>query len=56
MLRNSLLSEHMGMIGSSHNIVNKKISLKSSVMDIGNWFISGVSDQGHRQADPMLMV
>ena len=44
------------MIGSSHSMVRKKISLRSSVMDLGNWVISGVNGQGNRQADPMPMV
>ena len=46
----------MGMIGSSHSMVRRKIGLKSSVMDVGNWVISGVNAQGNRQVDPMLMV
>ena len=46
----------MGMIGSSHSVVRDKIGLKSSVMDVGNWVISGENAQENRQADPMLMV
>ena len=56
MLRDSLLSKHMGMIGSSHSMVREKISLKSSVMDVGHLVIFGVNAQGNRQSDPMLMV
>ena len=46
----------MGIIGSSHSMVREKIGRKSSVMDVGNWVISGMNAQGDRQADPMLMV
>ena len=46
----------MGMIGSSHSMVREKIGLQSNVMDVGNWVISGMNDQGNRQADPMLIV
>ena len=46
----------MRMIGFSHSIVRRKIALKSSVIDVGNWVISGMNTQGNRQADPMLMV
>ena len=46
----------MGIIGFSHSVVRGKIGLKSNVMDVGNWVISGVNAQGNRQADPMLMV
>ena len=55
-LRDSLLSKDMGMIGSSYNVVRGRISLKSSVMDVGNWVISGENAQENGQADPMLMV
>ena len=44
------------MIGSSYNMVIKKIVLKSSVIDVGNWVISGMNAQGNRQADPIIMV
>ena len=43
------------MMVSGHSVVSDKIGLKSSVMDVGNWVISGVNAQGNRQADPMLM-
>ena len=56
LLRDSLLSEHMGMIGSSYSMARGKIGLKLSVMDVGNWVISSMIAQGNRQADPMLMV
>ena len=56
MLRDSLLNKHMGMIGSSYSVVRGRIGLKSSVMDVGNWVISGMNTQGNRQVDPMLMV
>ena len=56
LLRDSILSNHIGMIGSSQGMVSNKIGLKSSVMDMGNWDISGMIAQGNRQADPMLMV
>ena len=46
----------MRIIGSSYSVVKGKIGLKSSVMNVGNWVISGVNAQGNRQADPMLMV
>ena len=46
----------MGMIGSSYSMVSRKIGLKSSVMDVGNWVISSMNAQGNRQVDPMLMV
>ena len=46
----------MGIIGSSHSVVRRRIGLKLSVMDVGNWVISGVNAQGNRQADPMIMV
>ena len=46
----------MGMIGSNNSVVRRKIGLKSSVMDVGNWVISGVNAQGNRQVDPILMV
>ena len=46
----------MGMIGSSHSVVKGRISLKSSVIDVENWVISGMNAQGNRQTDPMLMV
>ena len=55
-LRDSLLSEHTGVIGSRYSIVSNEKGLKSSVVDVGNWVISGVSAQGNRQADPMLMI
>ena len=44
------------MIGSSHSMVRGRIGLKSSVMDVGNWVISGMNAQGNRQADPIFMV
>ena len=44
------------MIGSSHSMVRGRIGLKSSIMDMGNWVISGENAQENRQADPMLMV
>ena len=56
LLRNSLLREHIGLIGSSHSMVSNEIVLKSSVIDVGNWVISSMNAQGNRQADPMLMV
>ena len=46
----------MGMIASNYSVVKKKIGFKSSIMDVGNWVISGVNAQGNRQVDPMLMV
>ena len=46
----------MEMIGSSQSVVKGRIGLKSNVMDVGNWVISGLNAQGNRQADPMLMV
>ena len=42
-LRDSLLREDMGMIGSSYSMVSSGIGLKSSVMDVGNWVISGMN-------------
>ena len=33
------------MIGSSHSMVREKIDLKSSVMDVVNWVISGMNAQ-----------
>ena len=54
MFREKLLSEHMGMIGSS--MVNNKIALKSSVIDVGNWVIPYMNTLENRQADLMLMV
>ena len=56
MLRESLLSEHMGMIGSSYSMVRENVGLKSSVVDVGNFVISGMNAQRNRQADPMLIV
>ena len=56
LLRDSLLSTHMGMIGSSHSMVSNGIGLKSSVMDVGNLVTSSINVQGNRQADPMLVV
>ena len=56
LLRGSLFSEHMGMIGSSYSVVSNKIGLKSSVMDVGNWVISGKNAQRNRQADLTLIV
>ena len=44
------------MIGSSHSIVNNKISLKSIIMDVGNLVSSSVNAQRNRQSDPMLIV
>ena len=41
---------------TSHSMVRRKIGLKSSVMDMGNWVISSVNAQGNRQVDPMLML
>ena len=46
----------MGMIGFSNSVLNAKICLKSSVMDVENLDTSGVNAQRNRQADPMLMV
>ena len=46
----------MGMIGSSHSVVSKKIGLKLSAMDVGKWVISGMNAQGNKQANPKLMV
>ena len=46
----------MGTIGSSYSMVSDKISLKSSVMDVGSWVISGMNAQGDRQADLMLLL
>ena len=44
------------MIGSSYIMVSEKLSLKSSIMDVGNWVTSGMNAQGNRQANPILMV
>ena len=41
--KDSLLSQHMGIIGSSYRVVSDKIVFKSSVMNVGNWVISGVN-------------
>ena len=46
----------METVGSSYSMVRRKIGIKLSVMDVGNWVIFGVNAQGNRQADPMLMV
>ena len=46
----------MGIIGSSYSMVNDENGLKSSVMDVRNWVISGVNAQGNKQANPILMV
>ena len=46
----------MGIIGFSHSMVRRRIGLKSSVMDVGNWVISSMNAQGNKQADPILMV
>ena len=43
MLKDSLLSEYMGIIGSSHSIVSNEIGLKSSVMNVGNLVTSRVN-------------
>ena len=56
LLRDSLLSKHMGMIGSSYSMVSNEIVLKSSFMDIGNLVISSINGQRNRQADPILVV
>ena len=56
LVRDSLLKKHMGIIGSSHSIVSNEIDHKSSVMDVGNWVISGVNSQGSKQAYLILMV
>ena len=56
LLRDILLSKHMRMIGSSHSMASNEIGFKASVMDVGNWAITGTNAQGNRQADPMLMV
>ena len=56
LLRDSQLSEYMGMIGSSHSMVREKIGVKLSVVYVGNWVIYGMNSQGNRQANPMLMV
>ena len=44
------------MIGSGYSMVRRKIGLKSNVMDVGNWVISGMNAQKNKQVDPMLMV
>ena len=44
------------MIGSSNSMVRRRSGLKSSIIDVGNWVISGVNVQGNRQADPILIV
>ena len=54
--RDSLLSKHKGMMGSSCSIVSDKFGLKSNDIDVGNWVISGMNTQGNRQSDPILMV
>ena len=46
----------MGIKDSSHSVIREKISLKSSVIDVGNGVISGVNAQGNMLAGPMLMV
>ena len=46
----------MGIIGSNHSMVRRKINLKSSVIDVGNWVISSINAQRNRQVDPMLKV
>ena len=46
----------MGIIGSSHSMVREKFGLKSSVMDVGSWVISGMNAQENRQVDPILIV
>ena len=56
MLRDNLLNKHMGMIDFSYSMVGNEIGLKSSIIDVGNWLISGVNSQGNRKVDPMLMV
>ena len=56
LFRDSLLSKHIVVIGSSHGMVSDEIGPKSSVVLVGNWVISGMNAQENRQADPMLMV
>ena len=56
LLRYSLFSEHMGIIGSNYSMDSNEIGLKSGVMDVGNWVISEVNAQGYKQIDPMLMI
>ena len=55
-LRNSLLSKHIGMTGSSHSMVSDKIGLKSNVLDVGISIFSSINAHRNRQADPILMV
>ena len=55
LLRDSLLSENIDMMGFSYSMVSNEIGPKSSVMDVGNWVISDRNPQRNRQANPMLM-
>ena len=56
LLRDILLRNQMGMIGSSYSMVSNDIGLKSSIMDVRNLVIFSMNTQGNRQADSMLMV
>ena len=56
LLRDSLHSNDMVIIGSSHSAVSDEIGLNSSIIHVGNWAISGIDSQGNRQADPILML
>ena len=43
LLRDSLLSEHMGIIGPSYSAVSNEIGLKSSIIDMVNLVISNMN-------------
>ena len=51
-----MLSEYIRIIGSTYSIVSNKISLKLSVIYIGNMVVSGMNTQGNGQANPMLII
>ena len=56
LLRDSLLSEHIGMISYIYSMVNGEIGLKLSVMNVGNWVIAVMNAQGNNQAENMPLV
>ena len=44
LVKDSLLSKLMGMIGSSNSVVSNETGLKLHVLDVGNWFISSMNE------------
>jgi len=55
--KDSLVENHMGMIGISNSVVRRRTSHRSNVMGVVNWVIIGVNVlRGSKQTDLTLII